>query len=41
MMGVESVIATFISGERDRKSAIKVFKMAVGGAGFYPKIVAY
>lgn len=34
-----NVIATLLSDKRDRKSAIKVFKMAVKEAGFYPKIV--
>jgi len=34
-----NVIATLLSDKRDRKSAIKVFKMAVKEAEFYPKIV--
>lgn len=35
-----NVIATFLSSKRDRKSAKRVFKMAVKEAGFYPSIVA-
>ena len=34
-----NVIATFLSNKRDRKSAKRVFKMAVKEAGFHPKIV--
>ena len=32
-------MATFLSSKRDRKSAKRVFKMAVKEAEFYPKIV--
>ena len=34
-----NVVATFLSSKRDKKSAKRVFKMAVKEAEFYPKIV--